>query len=462
MNKIFIIKFQMKRIQFLLFSFIYFTGVYAQQPSSTSLKELLQLAEINYPLLKSKALDVQAAQKGIDISKSTIIPSLDASYQVNYATYNNITGMAYPQFLVPISGPPSSTNNMRGVFGSATSLLLNWQPVTFGQRQSQVDFARAGLQYVTSDAANEIFKHKINVINAYLDVLTAIEFVKVYEENVRRMEASLSQIKILVVTGMKPGVDSALLKAEVSKTKIDLLNSRKFKEQIIIVLSQLLASDNIPALTDTSYFSKLPLGYIATDTVKNPLLSLYTSSIGLSNARKKVLSRTTMPTLGAWGNTYARGSGISYTGAVKATEGLGLQRFNYGLGLQLSVPILQFARIKPQLQQQDFIIKSNEEKLNEISLQLKKQNQLADTTLNNALAIVKETPLYYESAAFSYRALQSRYQSGLANFADLVQAQYGLIKSETENKTAFMAVWKALLYKAAVAGDLNLFLNQVN
>ena len=73
-----------------------------------SLKELLQLAESNYPFLKSKALDVQAAQKNIDVSKNTITPSLDASYQLNYATYNNITGMAYPQFLVPISGPPSS------------------------------------------------------------------------------------------------------------------------------------------------------------------------------------------------------------------------------------------------------------------------------------------------------------------------------------------------------------------
>jgi outer membrane protein TolC len=169
-----------------------------------------------------------------------------------------------------------------------------------------------------------------------------------------------------------------------------------------------------------------------------------------------------MPTLGVWGSAYARGSGISYNGTVKSTDGLGFQRYNYGLGLQLSLPILQFVRIKPQLQQQDFVIKSDEEKLNEISLRLKKQNELADTTLSNALAVVKETPLYYESASFSYRALMSRYQSGLANFADLMQAQYALIKAETDNKTAYMGVWKALLYKAAITGDLSLFLNQAN
>jgi len=150
----------------------------AQQQSNT-LSQLLQLAEKNYPLLKSKMLDVQAAQKGVNVSKRTLIPSLDASYQMNYATYNNITGMAYPQFLVPISGPPSTDNNFNGVFGSATSLLLNWQPVTFGQRNAQVDVSKAGLQYANADAQNEIFQHKTKVINAYLDVLTADELVKV-------------------------------------------------------------------------------------------------------------------------------------------------------------------------------------------------------------------------------------------------------------------------------------------
>jgi outer membrane protein len=409
-----------------------------------SIRELLQLAEANYPLLRSKALDVQAAQKGLDISKSTFIPSLDASYQLNYATYNNITGMAWPQFLVPISGPPSVSNNMNGVFGSATSLLLNWQPVT------------------TADAANEIFRHKIKVINAYLDVITATELIKVYEENLKRTDANLSAIRSLVITGIKPGVDTALLISESSKAKVELLNSKKFNDQARIELSRLLAVDNIPVFNDTSYFKKLPVGYNFSDTARNPLLALYTTSIGLSRARKKVLAKTTMPTLGVWGSTYARGSGIKHNGAVKASDGLAFQRYNYGLGLQLSVPILQYARLKPQLQQQEFIIRSNEEKLNEISLQLKKQTELADITLANALAVTKETPLYYESAAFSYRALLSRYQSGLANFSDLMQAQYVLIKAETEDKTAHIGVWKALLYKAAVSGDLNLFLNQAN
>lgn len=446
----------------IIYSMITLIGLNAPAQQPNTLNQLLQLAEKNYPLMKSKMLDVQAAQKSVDVIHNTLIPSLDASYQMNYATYNNITGMAYPQFLVPISGPPSSTNNMNGTFGSATSLLLNWQPITFGQRNAQVDFAKAGLQVANADAQNEIFQHKIKVINAYLDVLTATELVEVYQNNLQRTGANLQAVQSLVVSGIRPGVDTALFKAEVSKAKVDLLNSQKYKEQTRIYLSQLLASDNNLTFTDTLFFVKLPVNTLSADSVKHPLINLYNATIASSLARKKVLSKTTMPALGVWSTLYARGSGISSNGTVKATDGLGFQRFNYGIGLQISVPLLQSVKIRPQLKQQDLLIQSSQEKLNEVQLQLKKQNELADTSLSNAFAVIKESPLFLESAQFSYKAMQSRYQSGLANISDFMQAQYALIKAETDYKLAYMGVWKAFLFKAAVNGDLNLFINQVN
>ena len=102
---------------------------------------------------------------------------------------------------------------------------------------------------------NEIFQHKINVINAYLDVLTANELVKVYEENLKRTETNLSLVNTLVINGIKPGVDSALLKAEASKAKIELLNSQKIQRAGNYLLSQFLASDTTIAFSDTAVIS---------------------------------------------------------------------------------------------------------------------------------------------------------------------------------------------------------------
>jgi outer membrane protein len=429
---------------------------------SVTLRDLLKQAEISYPLLRSKALEVQAAQKGIEISRSSFIPSLEASYQLNNATYNNITGMVYPQFIIPISGPPSSGNNMRGAYGSAASILFNWQPFTFGQRKAQIDYSRANFLYMTADNQNEIFQHKVKVIFAYLDVLTANELLKVNEKNYLRAETNFSLAKTLVSNGIRPGVDSALFKAEVSRAKIELLNGSKNKQQSLIVLSELVGSDKNIIILDSSYFLKLPSVNISHDSLNNPLISLFNSNTEVSKARKKILNRTMMPTLGVWGTTYARGSDIQPGGIVKANDGFSFERYNWGFGLQLSVPLLQVVKVRPQLQQQEFSIRSNEEKLNNISLQLRKQLDIADTSLNNAFAIAKESPVLYESAYYSYKSLLSRYQSGLATYADLIQAQYFLVKAETENKTDFMGVWKALLYEAAIKGDLNIFLNQVN
>jgi outer membrane protein TolC len=176
---------------------------------------------------------------------------------------------------------------------------------------------------------------------------------------------------------------------------------------------------------------------------------------------KNSLQRTLYPKLSFWGTAYARGSGIRYDGFVNSGDGLSFSRYNYGAGLVLSVPLLRFTNLRHQLSTQESLIKAEEEKLNLTKLQLEKQNRVVDVTLSNALKIAQESPSFYQSAEFSYRTLKSRYNSGLVNYADLIQAQYALIRSEAELKRAYIESWKALLYKAAVQGDINIFLNQL-
>jgi outer membrane protein len=82
-----------------------------------SLADALQQTEKNYPALKSKLLEADAANKDIALSKNTLLPSLDAVYQADLATYNNITGMTYPGSVFPITGPSSGTNSYQPVLG---------------------------------------------------------------------------------------------------------------------------------------------------------------------------------------------------------------------------------------------------------------------------------------------------------------------------------------------------------
>lgn len=427
-----------------------------------TIQELLKQAEANYPLLKAKGYEVQARKDQVAFTKSTGLPSLDAAYQLNYATYNNITGMAVGQGFVPISGPPSSDNTYDAVFGSAGGLVLNWEPFTFGQRKSKVNSAKAYQDYQQADRDQEIFQHQIRTANAYLDVVMTYELVNVYSKNLERAEDNMRIVKALTRSGLRPGTDTALFKAELSRAKIELLNYQRLRETQQVLLSELLGGNETSYGIDSSFFKSLPV--LITDTASNnhPLIRLSTNRLLINQFERTSLQRSLYPKLSFWGTAYARGSGIRYDGQVNSEDGLSFSRYNYGAGLVLSVPLLRFTNVSHQTNAQESLIKAEEEKLNLVKLQLNKQNQIADITLSNALKIADESPSFYQSSEFSYRTLLSRYNSGLVNYTDLIQAQYALIKSEADLKRAYLDAWKALLYKAAVQGDINIFLNQLN
>jgi outer membrane protein len=426
------------------------------------LAELLQQAEKNYPLLKAKSYDVQASREKISNEKSGAIPTLDAAYQMNYATYNNITGMASGQYFVPISGPPSTSNQYDAVFGSVGSLLLNWEPFTFGQRSSRVHVAKANLDYQEADAAQETFSHQIKVAHAYLDLVMLHELIKVYQKNLERAGENLRIVRSLTASGLRPGVDTALFNAEFSRARIELLTHTKILETQRISFAELLGAEQAAYEVDSSFFKNLP--DIINDSVlsNHPLIRLSAAKLQINNQEKIALRRSLNPKLSLWGTAYARGSGIRYDGYVDSNDGLSFSRYNYGMGLTVSVPLLRFTNINHQLRSYDATIQSQQERLNLVKLQLDRQNEVADVTLSNAIQIAHENPTFYQSATFAYKGLQSRYNSGLVNYVDLVQAQYTLLKAEVDMKRSYLEAWKTLLYKAAVQGDLNIFINQLN
>src|ERR1700722_20009345 len=53
------------------------------------LEGALQLAEHNYPLLKARRLEADAARQNVAVAKYSRMPSIDASYQANLSTDNN-------------------------------------------------------------------------------------------------------------------------------------------------------------------------------------------------------------------------------------------------------------------------------------------------------------------------------------------------------------------------------------
>src|SRR6516164_9044685 len=86
---------------------------FAQNLSDTliTMRDAILLSEQRYPLLKAREYEANAATEDVNVAKYSRLPTIDATYQAGIATANNLTGLFNPNGILPITGPPSTSNN---------------------------------------------------------------------------------------------------------------------------------------------------------------------------------------------------------------------------------------------------------------------------------------------------------------------------------------------------------------
>lgn len=450
-----------RRILPFVFLFLMFKVSFAQ----TNLNTFLEKAVENYPSIAAEQARAEASRTDLRIEKNTFLPSLDASYQANYATYNNITGMSYPGTVVPISGPPSSDNVYNGVPGSAASLLFKWEPITFGQRSAAITYNEKVYEKQLAGVEDEILKTQYRVAFIYLEIATTTELIKAYRKNIERSEYNVRQVNTLVTAGIRPGVDSLQFKGELSKTRTELYGLQNLLEGQKQELMELVMEQDLNDFeTDNSFVSVLP--YLPqnmgnSDTLINPTLKMAQFDTQANEAMLSKINRSWAPKLEFWGTGYGRGSGIGYDGTVNPSDGWSFSRYNYGFGGQLVFPILGLREKGLMANKQKALLQSSVSTLDRTKVALKKQENTARGDLATALRIAKEIPEEYKAKEEAYRALQTRYQTGLIDYNELIQAQYDLLNAESRLKNTYINAWKMLLKLAVIRGDITIFLNQI-
>ncbi|HWB27675.1 MAG TPA: TolC family protein [Chitinophagaceae bacterium] len=455
-----------QRILFFVFAVIFLirgSRVHAQVDTLVHLPGAVQQAGERFPLLLAKKYESDAGIKNVDVIKYSKLPTIDASYQANLSTANNLTGQFYPYGILPMTGPPSISNNYSPATGSAAAVLLNWQAVTFGQRDAQINLSIAEGGTKTAAWKQEAFNQQLNVISKYLDVLLAHDVVAIRQNNLLRVKENLRQSIELAGSGIKPGVDSALFLSELSQAKIDLLNSEKDLQSEQWLLAQFIVTDALPVPADTLFLRQLPSVATITDTATtmHPALVYAEKQFEFNKSKELLLKKSYLPKLNVWGTAFARGSGFEANGSIKALDGLVLSRYNYGAGIQFTFPIMKYGEVKRQLQEQTLLSLAAQERINDTKNTLTTQQRIANTTYANSIAVASELQQQLKSAQYAFHAMQIRYNTGLVNYADLIQAQYDLLKAELDIKKAYLDAWKALLLEAAVRGDINIFMRQI-
>jgi outer membrane protein len=435
------------------------------QGRTLSIREALKLAESNQPQLAASRDQALATGYNVDLARNTLLPDLTVGYQADYFTFNNAGGTYYPGLLMPMEGPAQAVNRDVSIPTSALAALLKWQPFTFGQRAAAEGQAIAQFRLANTHYDEQLFQLQFAVITTYMEAVYLKGVTASFQAGVDRSEAALGQALILARQGLLAGIDTVQFQSLMAQAEMDYLGAIKLYDAQVLELTRLTGlpegADSI-VLGDTLLATRTP---VWTDTARSftnsPTYRLYANQKTLSEANLQQIERAWRPTLDLWANAYARGSGLEYSGIVMDNQAWNLNRFNYGLGFQLSFPILQFSAVHLRKQQYRYLLKADEERLSQVSINLEKQIQVARSNLRSSELQASHVPTLLKATSDAYQGLQVSYRSGLIDFTRLAGAQFQLLQAEVTGTSARIQAWKALLELAVASGDLTLFTDQI-
>jgi outer membrane protein len=437
----------------------------AAQKRSLSIRDVLTLVQSGQPQLQAYREQSTATGYNISLAKNTLVPDLTAGYQAGYATDNNVTGMSYPGLLMPLSGPVFANSSNTLIPGTALAALLQWTPLTFGQRAAAIEKATAQFKLAGSNYDNALFQQRYAGILVYLDIIYLQQLLASQQANIDRTQIGLQQSLVLTKEGLRPGLDSVQFQSLYAQAVMERLNTQRLYQAQVLELCRLTGLPGSPddlVFSDTLLAVQLP---VLPDTsgayLQNPAYQYQKAQVALSAAGLKLAERAWRPKLDIWANAYSRGSGIEGDGTINKADGWSLSRNNYGAGLQLSFPILAFSKVNIQKKQYRSLLRADVAQLSQVSVNLQRQVETAESNYRQNLLIAAQAPVQSKAARLSYEGLRLSYQSGLVDFTRLTQGQYQLLNAEVMEANAYLQVWRSLLDISVSKGNLDLFTNQL-
>jgi adhesin transport system outer membrane protein len=441
------------------------------QQKLLSLKEAEQIALSNYGTIKAKTSQLNASKAYLNETRTESLPDVNLSGQQDYGTVNGQNGplYGYRGFSVASSGAALSNQNWNAGFGALYLSNVNWDFFSFGKAREKIMIQNSVVSRDVSDLEQEKFQHEIRVASTYLNLLAAQQLSKAQEDNLTRAIDVQKVVIARVKNGLNPGVDSSLANAEVSNAKIAFTNAQQTVQDQSSQLAQYLGIQPQIFLLDSVFNKKapaLPDPQSAVNSGNHPLLNYYRNRIGVSNQYAKYLGTFSYPTFSVFGVYQGRGSDFLsgyntnqtlYSGNYGA--GVNPTRYNYLFGVGMIWNITTPFRVHYQVQSQKFTSQQYKDEYDLIDQQLKNQEILAVTRINNALKNYREAPVEVKAANDAYNQKAALYKNGLTNIVDFTQALYTLNRAEVDLDITLNNVWQALLSKAAATGDFGIFTN---
>jgi outer membrane protein TolC len=453
-----------------IFLFLFLSiGALAQE--RLSLQRAVELGIENYGTVKAKQQYAAASKALVKETKLEYYPNLNIGVQQDYGTVNGQNGPAYSFGVLPVSssGAALATQNWNAAFGGLYLANVNWDFFAFGRAKERIETAKAIAHRDEQDWQQELFKQKIRVSAAYLNLVAARQLTVSYQKNLERADTLRRVIRIKAMHGLVAGVDSTQANAEYSSAQILLTKAIDFEQTQATELIQLMGVPPADYALDSYFVSRIPT--ISADTTiiaDHPVLQWYRSRIAASDEQARYLQKFAYPTFSVAGVMQSRASGFGSNYNLNQTDfktdyftGVSPSRFNYLFGVGASWNFMQPFRTHQLVKAQRFTSAGLQSEYELAAQQTRDQLLLSEQKITNAMNNYRESGVQVKAANEAYVQKTVLYKNGLTTLVDLTQTLYILTRAETDRDIAYSNVWQALVLKAAAMGDYGIIAQQL-
>jgi outer membrane protein TolC len=441
-----------------------------QSKTVFSLKQAIDTALQNYPELKAKKLQLESAKMTLTDAKDQRLPSIKVSDQVDIGTANSTPGSYFSFGLVPsTSGSIRATENTNDFAGTIGVAYIEYELYNFGLNGARIGLANSLINVNNADYKKESYLLQFEIANLYFELLKYKLLTNIQQKNIERYRVLYNYIKAYTGSGIKAGVDSSVANAELSKAKIQYINTQskfdKLKSDFIYFTG--VRNNNFDVDTNLFHLTDAKINQMESNVVadsvniNNPLLVYYKSRWDYALAQEKLVKKSYLPKLNFEGAAWTRGSSISSKDVYGGlSTGLNFERYNYMGGLALTYNITDIFHRRDRAAIFDFQAQAVEEEMAGQKSLLENQLQKADIDIQAALERVREIPIQLKAAQDAFAQKTAQYDAGLVNIVELTNVSYLLYSAETDQVTATTDLLNTLLQKAVTNNTLNIFLNQ--
>ncbi len=434
---------------------------------TVNLYDAVNNAVKNYPLIHQRQAEVSAGQAHVNTVKGYRLPALILQDQFDMGTTNTLQGAYFSLGIVPSTPGGSGTvaPNYKPNPVNIALTSLQWEFYNFGYYNAQKKQAEAQLGVNEAVLDGDTYLLKENLISLYLDWLKKYRLLNIQNENMQRAQMILTAIRAMVMSGLKPGVDSSTARAVYEDAHIAYLQALDEYNYDKITLSSYTGFNAASIIPDTSFINAtLPEGMLQQlpDSVSDnhPLLDFYRKQYELQKADNFTISRKYLPKFSLNSTAWVKNSGISYDGTYPngISDGLSYDKYNYVFGVVFTFNLFDLRHRSDQQKEGRFYAVAKQDALKTQQLNLDRMMQQANAAYATTIEKIKVIPVQLYSARQAYEQQLALYRSGLNTLLEVTNAQFTLLQAETNYVITQDELLQLLYIRAGLSGQLDFFL----